>query len=215
VSVRVLVVDDHELLAQSLTAALRAEGLDVVRATSFEPDAVLAAAVEGPADVVLLDLWLSGSETSLPLIGPLRGLGCSVVMVTGEADRMLIAACVEAGAVGLVAKSEPFESLVASVLEVADHRTLLTDAQRDDLLRELRISRAANAEVLAPFERLTRREAAVLQELIEGHSAEAIAAAAFVSITTVRAQIRSILTKLDVSSQLAAVSAARRAGWTP
>jgi DNA-binding NarL/FixJ family response regulator len=67
----------------------------------------------------------------------------------------------------------------------------------------------------APFESLTPREAAVLGDLLEGRSADDIAEASFVSITTVRAQIRSILSKLGVRSQLAAVSMARRAGWSP
>jgi DNA-binding NarL/FixJ family response regulator len=64
------------------------------------------------------------------------------------------------------------------------------------------------------FARLTEREQVVLSELIEGHCAEDIAKAAFVSISTVRSQIKSILQKLGVNSQLAAVAMARRAGWS-
>ena len=63
-----------------------------------------------------------------------------------------------------------------------------------------------------PF--LTEREQVVLAELIEGHCAEDIAKAAFVSISTVRSQIKAILQKLGVNSQLAAVAMARRAGWS-
>ncbi len=214
-TVRVLVVDDHELLAQSLAAALSAEGLEVERALVLDEPEVLAAAAAGPADVVLLDMWLPGEVTTLPMVRPLQELGAAVVMVTGEEDRVLLAECVEAGAVGFVGKSEPFEVLVQSVLGVATGESLLTEAQRHDLLGELRTHRSDEAERLAPFRRLTPREAAVLGELIEGHSADAIAASSFVSITTVRAQIRSILAKLGVGSQLAAVSKARRAGWSP
>ena len=49
---------------------------------------------------------------------------------------------------------------------------------------------------------------------MEGHCAEEIAQAAFVSISTVRSQIKAILQKLGVSSQLAAVALARRADWS-
>ncbi len=63
------------------------------------------------------------------------------------------------------------------------------------------------------FARLTEREQFVLSELMEGHGAEDIAKAAFVSISTVRSQIKAILQKLGVNSQLAAVAMARRAGW--
>jgi DNA-binding NarL/FixJ family response regulator len=215
VSVRVLVVDDHELLAQSLTAALIAEGLDVVRAIAFDPPAVLAAAAQGPADVVLLDLWLADKQSTLPLVGPLHDLGARVVMVTGEVDRVALAECIEAGAVGVVAKSEPFERLVAAVLDVVAGRPLLADVERDSLLAGLRTSRGEAAGRLAPFERLSPREAEVLRELIHGRPAETIATTSFVSILTVRAQIRSILSKLGVTSQLAAVSMARQAGWLP
>jgi DNA-binding NarL/FixJ family response regulator len=67
---------------------------------------------------------------------------------------------------------------------------------------------------LEPFAVLTEREQFVLAELIEGHCAEEIASDAVVSISTVRSHIKSILQKLGVSSQLAAVALARRAGWS-
>ena len=64
------------------------------------------------------------------------------------------------------------------------------------------------------FDFLTEREQVVLAELMEGHSAVEIANAAFVSISTVRSQIKAIRNKLGVNSQLAAVAMARRAGWS-
>ena len=67
---------------------------------------------------------------------------------------------------------------------------------------------------LPHFGDLTERERFVLAELMEGHCAEEIAHAAFVSVSTVRSQIKAILQKLGVSSQLAAVALARRAGWS-
>jgi DNA-binding NarL/FixJ family response regulator len=65
------------------------------------------------------------------------------------------------------------------------------------------------------FATLTDREEVVLAELMEGHCAEEIAKAAILSISTIRSQIKSILQKLGVNSQLAAVAMARRAGWSP
>ena len=60
----------------------------------------------------------------------------------------------------------------------------------------------------ATFDRLTKREALVLGELIDGLSAEEIAEVHFVALTTVRSQIRAVLQKLGVRSQLAAVALA-------
>jgi DNA-binding NarL/FixJ family response regulator len=86
---------------------------------------------------------------------------------------------------------------------------------RQAVLQQLCRERAEQRARLAPFLTLSRREAAVLALMMDGHSAETIAATCFVSLPTVRSQIRAILTKLDVKSQLAAVARAYRAGWTP
>jgi two-component system, NarL family, nitrate/nitrite response regulator NarL len=212
---RVLVVEDHGLLGDSLGAALRSQGFDVLRPTSLDSETVLAEAAETRPHVALLDFRLEGDETALPMIAPLRAGGASVVMVTGERDRVRLAECVEAGAIGLVDKSESFDQLLEAVRHVAQLRTLLSMAERDDLLRLLREARLAEGARLEPFERLTAREQAVLGALMEGLSAEVISERDFVSITTVRSQIRSILSKLGVSSQLAAVALARAAEWTP
>ena len=211
----VLIVEDHELLAQSLVFALRAEGLEV---TSIKPTTtaeVLTQAEDVRPTVVLLDLDLGGAiGTSLPLIAPLERLGAQVMMVTGVTDRVRLAECLEAGAIGLLDKSTPFEQLVTSVREVAELGSLISPEQRHDLLAELRRQRALDRQRREPFERLTSREQQVLAGLMDGKSAEKVAEDAFVSLATVRSQIRAILLKLDVNSQLAAVALARRNGWT-
>ena len=75
-----------------------------------------------------------------------------------------------------------------------------------------RESRARRAK-LAPFDVLTEREKYVLSELMDGHCADEIARRASVSISTVRSQIKAILQKLGVNSQLAVAALARQAGW--
>ena len=164
---------------------------------------------------MLLDLDLGGQiGSSVPLIEPLEALGAQVMMVTGVTDRVRLAECLEAGATGLINKSTPFEQLVEAVREVAELGTLIPAQQRHELLGELRRQRAADRARMEPFERLTQREQQVLQGLIDGKSAEKIAEEAFVSLATVRSQIRAILLKLDVNSQLSAVALARQAGWS-
>ena len=86
--------------------------------------------------------------------------------------------------------------------------------ERTALAMELRAHRTSSARVLAPFERLTPREREVLAGLVDGMRADDIALASFVSVTTVRNQIQSVLAKLDARSQLEAVAKANRAGWT-
>ncbi len=212
---RVLIVEDHELLAQSLAFALRADGLIVEVVLDSSPDDIVNLAERFAPDVVLLDLHLGEELASgLPLIGPLRDRGPAVVMLTGTTDRVELAECIEAGAIGIVSKSESFDRLVESVKEAAELQSLLTPSQREELLAELRRQRSEERRRLAVFDRLTARERQVLAALMDGKSAEGIAEESFVSLATIRSQIRSVLMKLGVNSQLGAVALARRSGWT-
>ncbi|GGI04841.1 response regulator transcription factor [Egicoccus halophilus] len=212
----VVIVDDHGLLAQSLGYALRADGLRPVICDELREDAVLTCVDEHRPQAVLLDLDLGGDiGSSLPLIEPIRAGGAAVVMLTGVRDPIRLAECVEAGAVGIVAKSEPFTSLVAAVGRVVANGTLLTSDERVEHLVRLRRARDADRDRLLPFQDLTPREREVLAALMDGVAVEQIATTSFVSVATVRSQVRAVLQKLGVNSQLAAVALARRQGWRP
>ena len=164
----------------------------------------------------MLDVHLGADVGSgVDLIGPLRQVGTSVVMLTGETDRFMLASCLEAGALGWIGKGSGLEEVVASIEDAVAGRTLIGCATREALLDELRSHRASLGRALSPFQRLTSCEQRVLGALIEGMSAEEIAEAHFVALTTIRSQIRAILHKLGVRSQLAAVAQANRAGWRP
>ena len=211
-----LLVDDHELLAQSLAWALGAEGLDITVIPPTDPQRILDACTQLAPRIVLLDLELGGAiGSALPLIGPLRDRGPLVVMLTGVTDRTRLAECLEAGASGLLDKSSSFNELVDGIREALELGALITPHRRQELLGELRRQRTARVKRLEPFERLTAREREVLAALVNGQSAEAIATTSYVSLTTVRSQIRAVLMKLGVNSQLAAVALARRQGWPP
>jgi DNA-binding NarL/FixJ family response regulator len=213
---RVLIVEDHELLAQSVGFALAGEGCLVRLSTLRGMDEVLAEADEHRPDVVLLDLDLGGDlGDGVGLIAPLRSRGGQVVVVTGTTSRHRHGLCLEQGALAVLPKSTPFVELVAAVQDAAQGRSPLRDDQRQELLAALRRWRVAERDRLAPFARLTPRERQVLSCLLDGWSAERIAQDWVVSEATVRSQIRGVLTKLDVTSQLAAVAAARHAGWEP
>lgn len=213
---KVLIVEDHELLAGTMAMALRQEGLDVHAASGPSPAAVVELARSLAPVLVLLDLELGGAMGSgLDLISPLIDAGGRVVMVTGVADRARLGACLEAGAVGVVSKAAEFSVLIDTVRRAVDGAPLLREDERQALLDEARHRRRADHDRLAPFETLSPREQAVLERLVAGESAETIAEGSFVSLATVRSHIRAILLKLGVNSQLAAVAMARHAGWPP
>ncbi len=85
--------------------------------------------------------------------------------------------------------------------------------RRAELLQIHRESMAAQRSVRERFDQITRREAEVLGLLMGGHQVSEIARTRFVSESTVRTQVKSILAKLQVSSQLTAVGLAHQVGW--
>lgn len=207
---RVLLVEDHPLLADSLRFCLSAESYEVEVAPVDSRQGVLDVARRMLPDVVLLDVDLGEPiRDGATLVAPLAALGATVVVVSGTTQPSRVAACIEEGAAGFVPKSRPLEELVAAVRDALDSRPLLGDEEKARLRAELDEVRRRRAGL----ERLTPREAAILSGLVDGIPVATLAERAFVSEGTVRSQIRAILTKLDVNSQLGAVAVARKAGW--
>lgn len=217
---RVVIVEDHEMVARSLVLVLGAEGwaTEVVIPVAASPSATLAATLARvrsatPPPIVLIDLDLGAGVDGAELIEPVRCAGARPVILSGSSDRVRLAGCLERGALALVNKAEPLAQLVATIRRVAAGRAGLMAAERDAFLADLRAHRAEHRARVEPFRQLTRREQDVLRELSQGQSAEEIAEAGWVSVGTVRSQIHSILGKLGVHSQQAAMALAWNVGW--
>ncbi|GAA3818612.1 response regulator transcription factor [Nocardioides panacisoli] len=214
---RIAVVDDHQLLAESLGMALSVHGYDVRRipvpATGGAPGALVAAVQRIRPRVVLLDLDLGGFGDGGRLLGPLSRSGIRVVVLTGSIDPPRWGAALASGASTVVAKSRALNEVISIVRRANEGLSVMDGRERDDLIAAWhdRLARQdADEDRLA---RLTPRESEVLAALMDGRSVRDIAAASVVSTATVRTQVKSILAKLDVSSQLAAVSLAHRCHW--
>lgn len=203
---RVLIVEDHQLLAQAIAMALTDRGLQVQLADPATLDETVATVDAGT--LVLLDLRLGGGRDGSSAIAPLVERGAGVVVVTGTSDPVALARALEAGALTIVTKQQPFDDLVSAVLAVRAGDVPTVDARYHDVVRIAHARRAEQEAARSVLERLSEREAEVLDQLCAGRSAQEIAAAAGVSLTTVRAQIRAVLAKLDVRSQLQAVARA-------
>lgn len=211
---RLLLVEDHRLVAQALEMGLRAEGFDV-RCTEGLPATLPGLLAEFSPDVVLLDLYLADRRSGIDLLSILRAPQRKVILVTGETDPLILAGALEAGVDAVIEKAVPFPELVTEITAVARGRSPGADVRRQQILRDARRAEAERRALLAPFAALTHREEAVLSLLVDGVQAADIAARSYVSVSTVRAQIRSILTKLGVRSQLQAVAMAAKSGWVP
>ncbi len=204
----VLIVEDHELLAEALALALSGRGFDCTVAQLGGPVTVLEQAAQLRPALVLLDLGLADAD-GVDLVPGLRAIGARVLVVTGCLDASRVGSALALGASGWVSKAQPFESLLDAAEAVMRNRPPLGDARYDELI-ELGTARLkAEHELKQRMAQLTARERQVLWALAEGESAAEIARTFFVSIGTVRTHIQAILGKLGVSSQLAAVARVR------
>ena len=209
---RVLLIEDHVILREALGLALAASGFDVRAAEDLDYNGVLAAARSFDPQLVLLDFYLADGD-SLEMIEPLVAAGSRVLMLTGAAGRPVMGECIEAGAAGILEKGQPLERLVDTIRRALTGSNVMRPTERDLLLERSHAAKEEARHLEEPFMQLTVKERHVLAYLVEGRSAEEIARQELVTLHTVRSQIKSVLAKLGVQSQLAAVAMAHRCGW--
>jgi DNA-binding NarL/FixJ family response regulator len=212
----VLVVDDHELVATSLVLSLRAEGVDAHRIRPAAERGILAEAASLRPGLVLLDLDLGRDAEGnridgVDLVGPLLGAGWQVLVLSGSADPARVGSALDAGALAWVPKNAPFPTLLGAVREAVAGRPVMSADRRQRFIDLARKRGQERRELSDKLGRLTAREREVLAELARGKRAQAVADHFVVSLATVRTQIRAVLTKLEVGSQLEAVALYRKA----
>ncbi|MGW0189457.1 LuxR C-terminal-related transcriptional regulator [Streptomyces sp. NPDC003362] len=243
VRIRVLVVDDHRIFAESLAAALAAEPDVEVSAAGSGPAALRSmerAAAEGRRfDVLLVDADLGGTAPGIrpavaavpaqresgeegvvdgiSLVAAVRSAqpGVRVVVLAEKDDPRRAALALQAGASGWVAKDCSLSRLLTVVRGVLRDETHLPPALLTGVLRELTAARKHRTESERLVESLTPREREVLRCMVAGLGRKAVAERLFLSPHTVRTHMQNVLGKLGVHSTLAAVALARRAGVGP
>lgn len=212
---RIIITDDHPLLAAALRSELEQSGAEVEQ---LDPavgiDQLLETISSREPDCVVVDLGLPFPGGGLALIPPLVERGIRSIVLTGESKRILLARASGAGAEAVLSKSEPLPEIVETILQVAGGQSVRA-GQRAELAMELQRIVAERTEREAPFAELSPREQEVLAGLMNGQAPAVLAEQNYVSVATVRSQIKSLLGKLGVSSQLQAVAMANRSRWNP
>ena len=203
---RVLIVEDHRVVAEGLAALINHQGdMRVVGQVGTVAESAAAAAELSP-DVVLLDFRLPDGSApdaaaSIRAIRP----ATKIIFLTREDSDAARFAAVQAGASAFLHKSRAAADVVAAVRDVARGKMLITPRTIATLLAKRR-------EADTQLERLTHREKEVLRLMAEGLPSRAIAAELGISYTTVRTHIRSLGSKLAVHSKLEAIVKARELG---
>ena len=211
-SLPLLLVDDHEILTTGMAAYLCSHGFIVETVNPSTIDDVLSHPIVVDGGLVVSDLQMPAIPDPYELIATLTARQVRVLVLTGETDPATTARALRAGALALVQKSEPLEVL-ADLIRTAAHGGPLRIADREQRLGELRALEKRERDAMSSFTQLSSREQEILVGLMNGLNPTAIAESGFVSIATVRAQIRSILAKLGANSQLEAVAMANRVGF--
>ena len=210
---RVLVVDDHDLFADALSVALRLERFEVSRLCLAKCGDPLAAVLRERPQVALIDLDLGPYGDGTVLIEPLSLSGIDVVVVTASRDEAEWGGCLHRGARAVLGKSGALDAVVEVVRRLFQGLPAVRREERDRLVATWREERQSSDAMRQRFARLTPRERHVLRDLLEGLAVHQIADIDVVSEATVRTQVKSILAKLEVGSQLGAVVLAHRVEW--
>lgn len=214
---RVLIIDDHLLFAESLELALSLEGYAVRRLELPEEGGSMATlrslALRANPRTVILDLDLGRFGDGAGLIPPLARTHVNVVVVTGSQDIGRWGECMRLGARKVLTKSGALQHALATVRRLHQGLPVVTREELEDLLDAWSRQSRVDDDIRRRLERLTPRERQVLGGLIAGRTVRSISQDSVVSEATVRTQVKSILSKLEVSSQLAAVGMANQIGW--
>ncbi|MEU1016135.1 response regulator transcription factor [Streptomyces sp. NPDC005900] len=205
--VRVLLVEDHDMVAEAICLALeRAPDLRVVERAATVASA-LAVVRRCDPDVVLLDRRLPDGD-GIAAIADLLALapGARILVLAGEGSGSVAARVAESGGAGLILKARGLRELEDAVRRVATGEVVFSQDLLSDVLGRL------TGRTPRPGANLTPREREALQLLGEGRTTAEISDLLGVALNTGRNHVQRVLEKLGARSQLEAVTIARREG---
>ena len=211
--IRVVVVDDHQIVRDGLTALLGAiDAVEVVGAAADGKEAVHVVGETAP-DVVVMDVQmpeLDGIEPTRFLVG--RDPALRVLMLTMNEDDDTILSAIRAGACGYLLKGAGAAE-VHNAIRTAAGGGMVFGASMAPRIGALLAGAGTRAAVAEPFPGLTERERSVLQMIAAGRSNDDIAGELYVSNKTVRNTVSAIYAKLGVTGRPDAIVKAREAGY--
>jgi DNA-binding NarL/FixJ family response regulator len=208
---RILVVDDHEVVREGLVSSLdRRDGFQVVGQAGTVAEAIATAARIVP-DLVVMDVRLpdgSGIEACREIRS--HHPATKVVMLTSYPDEEAVLSAIVAGASGYLLKETRMRDLVHALETVGAGGSLLDPGVTGKVLE--RVRRMAHDDQDDELARLTVQERKILLLVAEGKTNRQIASEVFLSDKTVKNYVSSILSKLDLQrrAQAAAFVARRR-----
>ena len=213
-SMRILLVDDHEIFLEGLRGILEKQRDMTVVGEAREGRAAVRLARELSPDVVIMDITmpgLNGIEATRMIVAD--DAGAKVIALTMHSTRRFMAEALKAGACGYLLKESASAELIQAIRTVVAGKSYLspkiTDVVVSDYVRHVPSDRGAS------FAALTPREREVLQLVAEGKSTKEIAGLLHVSAKTVEAHRAQVMEKLRIRSVAGLTKFAVSEGLTP
>jgi DNA-binding NarL/FixJ family response regulator len=210
---RIIIVDDHVLFREGLSAILKREGdIEVVGLAGTIREAVEGVKQLNP-DIVLMDFNLpdgTGVEATQEILQ--ENPNCKVVFITMSDDEGDMLSAIHSGAVGYLLKNMSPSKLAASLRSVQWGESALSRGMTRRLMQEFSRTKELDEAGDPVFGKLTPREKDILIELETGKSNQEIADKLVISLNTVKYHVHSILEKLNLQNRREAEKFAREHG---
>lgn len=210
--IRLLIVDDHEMVREGLKAMLVTEPDFTIVGEAATAEQAFACIERAQPDIILLDIRLPGSSG----IEVCRAVSeqypeVAVIILTTFTDETLIAQCIQAGARGFIVKDIERFDLKRSIRAVARGEAAIDSKAAVAVLAQLRKS-PTSAHEPGP-EPLSSQQIVILRLVAQGLSSREIATQLYLSENTVKGYVQEILHRLSVKNRTEAVMVAVKQGW--
>lgn len=210
--IRLLIIDDHEMVREGLKAMLSAEPDFAIVGDAANAEQAFALIERLRPDIILLDIRLPGtSGIEVCRTVTERYPETAVIILTTFTDESLVAQCIQAGARGFIVKDIERFDLKRSIRAVARGEAAIDSKAAVAVLAQLRRAPQNNNEP-AP-DPLSSQQIVILRLVAQGLSSREIAARLYLSENTVKGYVQEILHRLGVKNRTEAVMVAVKQGW--
>jgi two-component system, NarL family, response regulator DevR len=210
--IRLLIIDDHEMVREGLKAMLVSEPDFAIVGDAANAEQALELIERLHPDVILLDIRLPGvSGIEVCRTVTERYPETAVIILTTFSDENLVAQCIQAGARGFIVKDIERFDLKRSIRAVARGEAAIDTKAAVAVLAQLRRAPQVNPD--SSPEPLSSQQLVILRLVAQGLSSREIATQLYLSENTVKGYVQEILHRLGVKNRTEAVMVAVKQGW--
>jgi two-component system response regulator NreC len=213
--IKVVLADDHQIVRHGLRSLLSAEPDIEVVGEADNGRAVVRLVQELSPQVVIMDISmpdLNGIEATRQILSDFSGV--KIIALSMHSDSLFVLNMFKAGASGYLLKDCALEELVKAVRTVMNRKIYLSPSISDIVVKDFVIGWSPEESSSSAYSILTPREREVLQLMAEGKTTNQIAENLCISVKTVEAHRKQLMTKLDIHSVAELTKYAIRQGLT-